>query len=83
MEVDEVSYKVMLYDTAGQEQYDKLRIEYLKNNKPDVIVFCYAVDNINSFKNIQNKWIPELKKRGAPIVLVGVYFQLFLIVNCF
>lgn len=68
--VDEVSYKLMLYDTAGQEQYDKLRNSYLKNKKPDVIVLCYAVDNITSYRNIEQKWIPELRNR-APIVLVA------------
>lgn len=60
----------MLYDTAGQEEYDKLRIEYLKNKKPDVIVLCYSIDNKNSYKNVRDKWIPELKNR-APIVLVA------------
>lgn len=70
LEVDDVSYKIMLYDTAGQEEYDKLRIVYLKNKEPDVIILCYAVDNINSYKNIQHKWIPELQNR-APILLVA------------
>lgn len=70
LEVDGVSHKVMLYDTAGQEEYDKLRIEYLKNKQPDVIILCYAVDNMISFKNIQHKWIPELRNR-TPIVLVA------------
>lgn len=70
MEVDEVSYNVMLYDTAGQEEYDKLRIEYLKNKKPDVLILCYAIDSLVTYVNVRAKWIPELKNR-APIVLVG------------
>lgn len=70
LEVDEENYNVTLYDTAGQEEYDNLRIVYLKNKKPDVIVLCYSIDDINSYKNVRNKWIPELKNR-APIVLVG------------
>lgn len=65
-----MSYDVTLYDTAGQEEYDNLRIVYLKNKKPDVIVLCYSIDNESSYKNVRNKWIPELKNR-APIVLVA------------
>lgn len=70
LEVDEENYNVTLYDTAGQEEYDNLRIVYLKNKRPDVIVLCYSIDNSNSYKNVLNKWIPELKNR-APIVLVA------------
>lgn len=60
----------MLYDTAGQEEFDKLRIVYLKNKKPDVIILCYSIDNKSSYKNVVEKWVPELKNR-APIVLVA------------
>lgn len=60
----------MLYDTAGQEEFDKLRITYLKNKKPDVIILCYSIDNKSSYQNVVDKWIPELKNR-APIVLVA------------
>lgn len=61
LEVDEMSINVSLYDTAGQEEYDKLRISYLKNKKPDVLVYAtlpiilclIKILNQNGFLNLK------------------------------
>ncbi|XP_003227977.1 rho-related GTP-binding protein RhoF [Anolis carolinensis] len=60
-----------LYDTAGQDDYDRLRpLSYQNTN---VVLICYDVMNPTSFENVLIKWSPEVNHfcRGIPIVLVG------------
>ena len=61
-----------LWDTAGQDDYDKLRP--LSYPQTDVFVVCYSVISRNSFSNVKNKWIPELKHYcpNTPIVLAAL-----------
>jgi len=60
-----------LWDTAGQDDYDATRKISYPNT--DVFVICYAVDSIASFKNVTQKWNPEIREfsKKAPILLVG------------
>lgn len=60
-----------LWDTAGQEAYDRLRtISYPQTN---VFIMCFSVSNPTSYANIKLKWYPEVSKHcpNVPIVLVG------------
>lgn len=69
--VDGNVYNVGLWDTAGQEDYDRLRP--LSYPQTDVFLICYAVDNHASFNNVKEKWIHELQHYcpDVPIMLVG------------
>ncbi|XP_034284666.1 rho-related GTP-binding protein RhoF [Pantherophis guttatus] len=60
-----------LYDTAGQEDYDRLRP--LSYQSTHVVLICYDVMNPFSFDNVLIKWIQEVNHfcRGIPILLVG------------
>ena len=63
--------ELALWDTAGQEDYDRLRpLSY-----PDthVILMCFAVDSPDSLENIPEKWNPEVRHfcPNVPIILVG------------
>ena len=60
-----------MFDTAGQEDFDKLRP--LAYPLTDVFLVCYCVCNFTSYKNIKEKWVPEIREHcpDAPIVLVG------------
>ncbi|KAM0682279.1 Ras- C3 botulinum toxin substrate 2 [Mitosporidium daphniae] len=60
-----------LWDTAGQEDYDRLRpLSYPGTN---IFLLCFSVDNVHSYENVTTKWLPELIHYApkVPIVLVG------------
>uniref|UniRef100_A0A0K0EWD0 Ras-related C3 botulinum toxin substrate 1 n=1 Tax=Strongyloides venezuelensis TaxID=75913 RepID=A0A0K0EWD0_STRVS len=65
-----------LWDTAGQEDYDRLRP--LSYPQTDVFVLCYSVMSRVSFDNVINKWAPEIKQHcpETPIILVGTKIDL-------
>lgn len=69
--VGERVIELSLWDTAGQEDYDRLRP--LSYPGSDVIVICYSVDSKTSLLNVSRKWFPELKKNcpDVPRILVG------------
>lgn len=53
VDLDHKTVELALWDTAGQEDYDRLRpLSYFET---DVVVICYAVDNQNSFQNVRDK----------------------------
>jgi len=74
--VDEVEFSLTLWDTAGQEEYEKLRP--LSYPKTDCFILCYAINNRASFANIETKWMPELRHHcpKAAIILVGTKMDL-------
>jgi len=51
-----------LWDTAGQEDYDRLRP--LSYPDTDVILMCFSVDSPDSLENIPEKWTPEVSLTG-------------------
>jgi len=69
--IDEKPVNLNLWDTAGQEGYDRLRpLSYPQTN---VFLVCFAVSNKESFKNVKSKWIPEIQHHcpDIPFILVG------------
>lgn len=64
--------ELALWDTAGQEEYDRLRP--LSYPETDVILICFAVDYPTSLLNVQDKWLPEILHfcEGVPFLLVGL-----------
>lgn len=75
IEMDGVEHTVKLIDTAGQEEYERVR--KLFYNEANCFILCYDVSNRDSFNNILSKWLPELKgidRWPIPIVLVGKTF---------
>ncbi|KAF9916734.1 GTP-binding protein Rho1, partial [Lobosporangium transversale] len=64
--------ELSLWDTAGQEDYDRLRP--LSYPESDVVLMCYAVDSPSSLDNIREKWHPELQHflENVPKIVVGL-----------
>jgi Ras-related C3 botulinum toxin substrate 1 len=60
-----------LWDTPGQEDYDRLRpLSYPQTN---VFLLCFSVISNSSFENVKTKWVPEIQHHApnVPILLVG------------
>ncbi|PAV83577.1 hypothetical protein WR25_10858 [Diploscapter pachys] len=74
--VDGHTVNLGLWDTAGQEDYDRLRP--LSYPQTDVFVLSFSVVSPVSFDNVSTKWIPEIRQHcpDAPIVLVGTKLDL-------
>ena len=60
-----------LWDTAGQEDYDRLRP--LSYPQTDVFLVCFSVVSPASLDNVLHKWVPEIRHHcaDAPLLLVG------------
>ena len=84
VKIREETYQLQLWDTVtnsvdnsvSQEQYDRLRpLSY-----PDTTIFlvCFSVCDPASFKNVQEKWVPEIKHHcpNIPFLLVGTQVDL-------
>uniref|UniRef100_A0A915AI76 Cytochrome c oxidase assembly factor 5 n=1 Tax=Parascaris univalens TaxID=6257 RepID=A0A915AI76_PARUN len=62
-----------VYDSAGKEEYDRLRqLTYVGVH---VIVICYSVGCRNSFRNAESRWADEIKlglcPENVPIILAA------------
>ncbi|KAL9538490.1 hypothetical protein MBANPS3_010898 [Mucor bainieri] len=71
VDLDGTTVQLALWDTAGQEDYDRLRpLSYVGTH---VILLCFAIDSPDSLDNVQEKWITELYTYipNVPIILVG------------
>ncbi|RQM06009.1 hypothetical protein DH86_00002568 [Scytalidium sp. 3C] len=64
--------ELALWDTAGQEEYDRLRP--LSYPETDLLFVCFAIDCPNSLENVMDKWYPEVLHfcPYTPLVLVGL-----------
>ncbi|XP_006012103.1 rho-related GTP-binding protein RhoV [Latimeria chalumnae] len=76
VQVDGTPVRIQLCDTAGQEDFDRLRS--LCYPGTDVMILCFSVVNPSSFQNITEKWIHEIRsyRPDVPVVLVGTQADL-------
>jgi len=60
-----------IWDTAGQEDYARLRP--LSYPSTDAFLVVFSITSRNSFNNIKAKWLPEIAHHapGIPWILVG------------
>jgi len=71
VQFDGKEIELALWDTAGQEEYDRLRP--LSYPESDVILIVFSIDFPVSLGNVQDKWYPEVAHfcEGTPLILVG------------
>nr|ABH09722.1 CDC42-like protein [Talaromyces marneffei] len=69
-------YTLGLFDTAGQEDYGRLRP--LSYPLTDVFLVCFSVTSPASFENVREKWFPEVHHHcpGVPCLIVGTQTDL-------
>ncbi|XP_021613174.1 rac-like GTP-binding protein 5 isoform X2 [Manihot esculenta] len=75
--VDGKTVNLGLWDTAGQEDYNRLRP--LSYRGADVFILAFSLISRPSYENVsKKKWVPELRHYAPsiPIVLVGTKLDL-------
>jgi len=78
IQVGQVSNNLVLslWDTAGPEAYSRIRtLSYPQTN---CFLIAFSVVNRSSFKNITEKWIPEISHycSNVPYIIVGTKIDL-------
>ncbi|CAD6580538.1 MAG: Rho GTPase [Alectoria sarmentosa] len=70
--VDNVHIELSLWDTAGQEEFDRLRS--LSYDDTHTIMLCFSVDSTDSLENVESKWVGEIAEncQGVKLVLVAL-----------
>jgi len=61
-----------LWDTAGQEEFDRIRP--LSYRDANFFLICFSVVSIDSFEHVMGKWVPEVKHHAPhkSFLLVGL-----------
>ena len=60
-----------LWDTAGQEEFERIRVLGYENTT--CFVVCFSVVDDITFVNVKKTWLPEIRRHRpeAKILLVG------------
>jgi small GTP-binding protein len=71
LQVNDKEVNLQLWDTAGQEDLENIRV--LSYTNTDVFLVCFSVCEPTSLANVQTKWLTELKTyvKDPVIILVG------------
>ena len=68
----EKKIKIKIWDTAGQEKFKSISVQYIKNCIG--ILLVYSIDDRNSLNNLEN-WIKDIKDKTnyekVPLILIG------------
>jgi len=70
--INEIEINVALWDTAGQEEYSRLRALSYPNT--DVFIVIFSLLDKESLINAENKWLQEITTHcpDTPFIVVGV-----------
>lgn len=68
--IDNTHVELSLWDTAGQEEFDRLRS--LSYDDTHAIMLCFSVDSPDSLENVETKWVGEIAENCPNVKLVLV-----------
>lgn len=70
--IGDQTIQLSLWDTAGQEEFDRIRL--LSYADTHLYVLCFSVENRDSLENIREKWLEEITDHSpyAKIILVAL-----------
>ncbi|KAL1934519.1 hypothetical protein VTP01DRAFT_6701 [Rhizomucor pusillus] len=70
--IDGQPVELSLWDTAGQEEFDRIR--WMSYVDAHAVLICYSVDSRDSLENIPNRWLLEVSEYcpEAKILLVAL-----------
>ena len=76
MTLDNESFCFALWDTSGQDDYERLRP--LSYPQTDVFLICYSIDCLTSYQNVKTKWWTEVTHfcSKSKKILVGTKIDL-------
>ena len=66
------THTVGIYDTSGQQDHDRLRVFSYRHS--DVIIICFSMVDRESFQNVVEFWMAEVKcyeRLKTPVILLG------------
>jgi cell division control protein 42 len=71
MRVHNKDVTLQLWDSAGQEEFENIRV--LSYTNKDVFAICFSLVNLASLVKIQSMWLPGLKRhiQNPRFILVG------------
>jgi len=72
MKIEGVDVDAQLWDTAGQEEFERIRVLSYENTT--CFLVCFSVADLVTFQNIKQKWLPELRRNNpdSKVLLVGL-----------
>ncbi|KAB0796714.1 hypothetical protein PPYR_04522 [Photinus pyralis] len=64
-------FTIDVFDSAGGEDFHRLR--HLLYPMTDLFFLCFALNDLTSYNNVVNYWLPELRHHqpSVPIILIG------------
>ena len=78
VEINNKKIKITFWDTAGQEAFRAVAKMFYKG--ADIIILVYDITKNDSFKEIQNYWLEQVKENTLD--LKGNNFYLFSFSSC-
>jgi len=60
-------YTLFLFDSLGQDKYDRLRPRWY--TVANVFLLCFSITSPASLENVKNRWYPEIDQREDPWAL--------------
>ena len=72
IQINDATYLINMWDTAGQEQYRSMTKIFIKGSQ--IVIFVYDVTKIESYNAIKDYWIEEVKDNANDLKGIKIIF---------